>query len=60
MEGDTVYRLSWEEADASPEVYFRGAYAVSPSTDESEGAIVPDEFSNWEGNIFSPYGNTLK
>jgi len=59
MEGDTVYSLDWYNV-ASPEVYFEGAYAVSPHEDEAEGAIVPYELANDRyygySNIYSPYG----
>lgn len=59
MEGNTVYSLDWYNV-ASPEVYFEGAYAVSPHEDEAEGAIVPYELANDRyygySNIYSPYG----
>lgn len=61
MEGDTVYRMSWEETDAEPELFIKGAYAVSPRTDELEGAVVPSKLNNMESygeyNLYSPYGN---
>lgn len=60
MEGSNVYALDWANPDSRAEVYFEGAYAVSPHTDETEGALVPYEMANYEGygysNIYSPYG----
>ena len=60
MEGNKVYSFNWLETDATIELFFNGAYAVSPFTDEAEGAIVPKEKSNYSGygyeNIYSPYG----
>lgn len=60
MEGDKVYRMSWEETDAKPSLFIEGAYAVSRHTDELEGAIVPSELNNMEAygeyNLYSPYG----
>ena len=64
MEGNTVYRMSWEEANAEPELFIEGAYAVSTHTDELEGAIVPAELNNMEGykqyNLYSPFGSDKK
>lgn len=60
MEGSTVYAIDWANPTSEAECYFEGAYAVSPHTDETEGALVPYEMANYEGygysNIYSPYG----
>ena len=60
MEGNTVYTLNINDANASPETFFEGAYAVSPFSDEGEGALVHWEQANFEcygyNNIYSPYG----
>ena len=63
MVEDVVYSLDWLNPESAPRVYFEGAYAVSHHTDETEGAIVPFEKSNYEGygysNLYSPYGKNL-
>lgn len=60
MEGDKVYSLEWQEADAMPILFVEGAFAVSQRTDELEGAIVPSDKNNMEeygeSNLYSPYG----
>lgn len=61
MVGDVVYSLDWLNPEATPEVYFEGAYAVSHHTDEAEGAIVPQKRANYDAygytNLYSPYGS---
>ena len=61
MVGNMVYALDWLNPEASPELYFDGAYAVSHHTDEAEGAIVPQERANYDAygytNLYSPYGS---
>ena len=58
--GDAVYSLNWEDPKAQPEVFFSGAYGLSPYSDEGEGAIVPKKLANYKAygysNIYSPYG----
>ncbi len=58
-DGD-VYSLDWQQPDARPRAYFRGANAVSHGSDESEGALVPLKYANYEAygrsDIYSPYG----
>lgn len=58
-DGD-VYSLDWQQPNAQPEVYFKGANAVSHGSDESEGALVPLDKANFEAygrsDIYSPYG----
>ena len=60
MEGNTVYALDWADPEATPSVFFEGAYAVTPFSDEGEGALVHWEQANFKcygyNNIYSPYG----
>ena len=59
-EDNTVYSLLWSEKGAIPEVFVKGAYAVSHHSDEAQGAIVPEKIANYDAygysNLYSPYG----
>lgn len=54
-----VWSISWAEEDSAT-LYCEDAIAVSPFTDECEGAVVLPERANWVGYgdlpIYSPYG----
>ena len=55
-----VYSCHWYEDEIESQLFFENAIAVSPYSDESQGAIVEKKFKNWGGygyeNIYSPYG----
>lgn len=51
----------WNEKGIEEQLLVTGAYAVSPFSDESEGALVPEGKANWSGYgysyIYSPWGD---
>ena len=55
-----VWASAWESADTNAVLFCEAAIAVSPFTDEAEGAVVEPERANWDGYggipIYSPYG----
>jgi hypothetical protein len=55
-----VWAANWTEDDCTVELFCKDAIAVSPFTDEAEGAVVAPERANWSGYggipIYSPYG----
>lgn len=56
-----VWSCSWQSLDCTAKLFCEDAIAVSPFTDECEGAIVPPERANIDFGygglpIYSPYG----
>lgn len=55
-----VWKSDWQSDDTTAYLFYEDAVAVSPFTDEGEGAVVSEEEANWEGYgglpIYSPYG----
>ena len=55
-----VWSSAWQSDDCTAELFCKDAIAVSPFTDEAEGAVVDPERANWDGYggipIYSPYG----
>lgn len=54
-----VWCSDWESEEYAARLYCEDAIAVSPHTDECEGAVVTPDRANWEGYglpIYSPYG----
>ena len=55
MENDCVYSISLNNSKANPKLFFKGTFAIAHYNNEAQGAIVPNDKSNYTAYGYNIY-----